>query len=120
MVGVIIYTVTVVAGSMFRRLVSPSPQSHTDVEQTKTCAHPQPPPRLGMSRAGDTNTRSDIDDELVKAREPLSVDDRRQRLVSIFDRDRHFSADGVAQPVASDGTTGPSSGSSGERRGGSR
>jgi hypothetical protein len=59
-----------------------------------------------MSRAGDTQRRSNTDDELVKAREPLSVDDRRQRLVSIFDRDRHFPADGVAPPVASDGPTG--------------
>ncbi len=59
-----------------------------------------------MSRARDTHTRSDTDDELVKAHVPLSVDDRRQRLVSIFDRDRHFPADGVTQQVASDGPTG--------------
>ena len=61
---------------------------------------------MGTSRAGNTHTRSDTDYQLLKTREPLSVDDRRQRLVSVLDRDRHPPDDGVAQPVTSDGPTG--------------
>ena len=41
-------------------------------------------------RAGDAHPRADADDELDEAHEPLPVDDRRQRLVSIFDRDLIF------------------------------